>query len=304
MSKKTKKQKLKHGFPRPIDHIVLSLADLDLARQRFENLGFNLSPIARHNFGTENTIIPFVNGTFLEPLGIGDADQVNKHRVKGNPFLVRDHAYRFRHGDENFSGGFSMAVLSGNNAKTDRKLFRKNGLRTGKMAVVKRPGLNIRACFALDDRSPDCTVFACERVSGAPVFDKKTCNHPNGALRLASIVLTDENPTDFGDYLKLVCGQKTFVETEFGIELKLANGDFYVYTPEGMRSKFGIKLPETKCREGLRLVSYDIGVRSLDDTAMLLAQRGIEARQVDNRIVVANSPGQGAMFAFVEDDKN
>lgn len=275
-----------------------------MARLRFEKLGFNVSPIARHNFGTENTIIPFANGTFLEPLGIGDVQKVNKHHIKGNPFLVRDHAYRYRHGNDNFSGGFSMAVLSGRNAKKDRKLFRKHGLRTGKMAVVKRPGLNIRANFALDDRSPDCTFFACERVNGAPEFDKDACAHSNGALGLSRIVLTDENPNEFNEYLKLISGQKSVAETEFGIELQLANGNLSVYTAEGMRIKYGIDLPETRCREGLRLVTYDIGVRSLNDTAMLLAERGIEARQVDNRIVVANAPGQGAMLTFVEDEKN
>ncbi len=58
---------------RPIDHIVISLPDLDLARRRFAELGFNVNPVARHNFGTENTIIPFSNGTFIEPLGIGDS---------------------------------------------------------------------------------------------------------------------------------------------------------------------------------------------------------------------------------------
>ncbi len=301
MSKKQDKKKKTIQSPRPIDHIVLSVSDLELARDRFNDLGFNVAAVARHNFGTENAIVPFVNGTFLEPLAIGDDALVEKKRVAGNPFLVRDHAYRFRHGGESFAGGFSMISLGGTNAKDDRREFRRNGLRTGKMAVVKRPGLKIRAVFALDERSPDCTFFICERKDGVPKFDEELTAHANGALRLSRVVLVDDNPSQFAAYLTKVSGQAEVTMSEYGLDLELANGCLSVLSDEGMKIKYGIDLPATRCREGLRQITYEIDVKSLDDTALLLAQRGIEARQIDNKIVVANAPGQGAMFAFIEE---
>jgi hypothetical protein len=98
-----------------------------------------------------------------------------------------------------------------------------------------------------------------------------------------------------------VSGQSDVNETEFGLELELANGILSVLSDEGMKTKYGIDLPATRCRKGLRQITYEICGKSLDDTALLLAQRGIEARQVDKKIVVANAPGQGSMFAFIEE---
>jgi len=303
MSNKSSETTALNNIPRPIDHVVLSVRDLDTARERYNALGFNVSPVATHNFGTQNAIVPFANGTFLEPLAIGEDELVNKNIIKGNPFLVRDRAFRFRHGCDDFIGGLSMVALAGNDAKMDRMIFRKAGLRTGKIATVKRPGLKIRASFALDDRAADCTFFACGRPDGPPVFDEGLVNHANGALRIDRVTLADENPADFEDYLKAVTGLEPVAGIdEGGLEFQLSNGLLSVLTPEGLKSGYGIDLPANICRGGLRAITFDIAVRSLDETAMLLAQRGIEARQVGERIVVANAPGQGAMLAFVENN--
>jgi hypothetical protein len=290
---------------RPIDHVVLSLPDLDQARERFHALGFNVAPVARHNFGTENAIIPFANGTFLEPLAIGDIELVEKYVDRGSPFAVRDQVFRFRHDSfahEDFIGGFSMMAFSGANVKKDRKKFRSSGLRTGKLARVKRPGLDIRTCFALDERAGDCNLFVCERKDGAPVFNTDMTTHQNGALRVSRVIMVEDKPLDFIKYLQIVTGQNDIVETAFGFDISLTNGKICVVTREGLKIKYGIEKALSSRREGLCLATYEISVRSLNDTAMMLAQAGIKARQVGERIVVANAPGQGATMAFVEEE--
>ncbi|MCP4184596.1 MAG: VOC family protein [Hyphomicrobiales bacterium] len=286
---------------RPVDHIVLSLPDIKLAGDRFGELGFNCATVARHSFGTENAIIPFSNGTFIEPLAIGDADAVAEYALKRHPFVVRDQAYRYRHGGSSFAGGFSMLVFSGDNAKKDQKLFRKAGLNTGKISRVKRPGLNIRTAFAMDERVNDCTLFVCERKDGIPVFDEQLTSHPNGALRLSRVVLVDDNPADFYQYLGVVSGQHDYIETEWGGDLSLANGLVSIISPSGLKCEYGVDLTSPLLRNGPRLVTYDIVVTSLDETAMMLAEKGILASQIGNRVVVANAPHQGATLAFVEE---
>ncbi len=42
---------------RPIDHLVLAVRDLDAARATYGRLGFTLTPVARHPFGTANSLI-------------------------------------------------------------------------------------------------------------------------------------------------------------------------------------------------------------------------------------------------------
>ena len=292
----------KGNLIRPIDHIVLSLPDLETACRRFSEIGFNIAPVARHKFGTENAIIPFSDGTFIEPLAVGDDASVDKYRKKGSPFIVRDQAYRYRHGAGGFAGGISMLVFSGDNVKKDQKLFRKAGLSTGKINRVKRPGLNIRTTFAIDERANDCTLFVCERKDGVPEFDEQLTNHPNGAIRLSRVVLVDDNPADFARYLSIVSGQSVAAEAEWGIDLQLSNGLVSIISPKGLKSEYGIELTSPLLRNGPRLVTYDLVVKSLNETAMMLAEKGIVAGQIGNRVVVANAPGQAAALAFIEEE--
>ena len=56
--------------PATIDHLVLPVRDLDLARARYEALGFRVAAEARHPFGTENACIFLQDGTYLEPLAL------------------------------------------------------------------------------------------------------------------------------------------------------------------------------------------------------------------------------------------
>jgi len=114
--------------PRKIDHIVLPVPDLDIARARYSKLGFIVADDARHGFGTENACVNFKNGTFLEPLAIGHRETVEANEIKGNTFLRRDAAYRFRNGEN----GFSMAAFLGEDARAERKYFSKLGYNTGK----------------------------------------------------------------------------------------------------------------------------------------------------------------------------
>ena len=58
--------------PRPIDHLVLPVGSLAVARSRFENLGFQVQPDRQHPFGTQNCCIMFSNRTYLEPLAPGN----------------------------------------------------------------------------------------------------------------------------------------------------------------------------------------------------------------------------------------
>ena len=297
--------KTERHFVRPIDHVVLSLPDLDKARQRFEGLGFNMAPVASHDFGTQNAIIPFSNGTFIEPLAIEDAELVRKYALKGNPFLIRDKAFRFRHGGlsgDQFIGGFSMIAFGGTNAKSDRKSFRKAGLHTGKIAKVRRPGLDVRLAFAMDERAADCTLFVCGRKNKTPNFDTQLTSHANGALRISSVVMVDENPSDFLQYLETVCNPIKVEENAWGLEIFLANAKLSLLTPQGLQSSYGIDVPASANREGLRAIAIEVSVISLGETAMMLAERGVEARQVGERVIVGDVPGQGAILAFVEDE--
>ncbi|RVA54992.1 VOC family protein, partial [Mesorhizobium sp. M7A.F.Ca.CA.001.08.1.1] len=56
----------------PLDHLVLPTQSLEVARARLAALGFVVAPTGIHPFGTENCCVFLADGTYLEPLSVGD----------------------------------------------------------------------------------------------------------------------------------------------------------------------------------------------------------------------------------------
>jgi len=280
--------------PRNIDHVVLPVPSLEVARSRYEQLGFSVNEDARHDFGSENACIFFENGTYLEPLAIGHRETIEEGIRKGNNFLSRDAGYRFRHGDD----GFSMVCFAGENAKSGKRAFREAGWRTGKIVTVRRPGVEVRAIFALDERAPDISLFRCERPDGPPHFPSELTSHVNGARKLATVTLFEEVPSDFQYYLQTVAGQRHVHADSFGIEFKQPNGSVEVFNRDGMKVHYGADdMPKGR---GLRAAAIDIQVNSLDKTMNILEKNSVQAHRVGGRLVVPPAAGQGYWLAFCE----
>jgi hypothetical protein len=56
----------------PLDHLVLPTGSLDAVRSRLSSLGFIVAPTGIHPFGTENACVFLADGTYLEPLAVGN----------------------------------------------------------------------------------------------------------------------------------------------------------------------------------------------------------------------------------------
>ena len=285
---------MNNNSPRLIDHAVLPVPDLDTARTRMTKLGFTVAPDARHSFGTENSCVNFGNGTFLEPLAIGHRETVEEDEKKGNTFLRRDAAYRFRNGDN----GFSLIVFCGEDAGSEREMFKQAGYDTGKLVTVRRPGVEVGLAFALDARAPDMGAFLCERPNGPPKFPEELTSHENGALKIDRVTMVEPVPSDFQYYLQTVSGQREVRSHSFGMDMEMPNGNLSVLTPAGMKANYGEhELPSGR---GLRLMAIDIAVSSLEKTISVLTANKIDFQTVGSRVVIAPALGQGAILAFVE----
>ena len=283
--------------PRNLDHVVLPVPDLDTARARYQSLGFTVAPDGRHKFGTENCCVKFANGTFLEPLAIGHRETVEANALKGNNFLSRDASYRFRNGDN----GFSMVVFTGEDAKAERRDFRKLGYKTGKLVTVKRTGVHARLAFALDDRAPDFSMFLCQDIGAVPKPDTKLLKHDNGAVRISQVTLYEPVPSDFQYYLQSVSGQRDVRSHSFGMDQSLPNGTITTLNAYGLSAYYGIS--DVPTGRGLRAMAIDIEVKNLAAVSKLLKKYKIECSEVGARLVVPPAPGQGMTLAFVETGK-
>ena len=109
--------------PRPIDHVVVAVHDLDKARAAYERLGFTVTPTARHPFGTANALVQ-LGDAYIELLAVVDPPAIP---VAGEgPLLLRRLQPRFLEPAK----ASSMLALQSKDAEADRAAFAADGLPT------------------------------------------------------------------------------------------------------------------------------------------------------------------------------
>lgn len=286
-------------FPHPLDHLVLPTADLAVARTRLTALGFTVAPRGIHPFGTENCCVYFSDGTFMEPLAVGDADAASKMIVEGNVFVARDRVYRDCLGDE----GFSAVVFGTTNADADHARYVAAGVSAGDRLDFSRPFVDttgksdiasFRLAFATADATPESFLFSCERVN-APNVDRSALQaHANGVSGIAEIVAVSLDPAGQRDLLRMAAGVD---DGASGNTLDLPNATLTVLDGEAFENRFGVAL-NAVCN--LRFAAVVFSVCSLKAFGELLATNAVAHYLRGDAIVVSPAPGQGAIFVFRE----
>ncbi|APG90871.1 VOC family protein [Sinorhizobium americanum] len=285
---------------RPLDHLVLPVAELGQARRRLGDLGFTVAGDARHPFGTENACVFFSDNTYLEPLAIASREECEAAALSGNAFVARDHAFRFRQGPE----GLSAIVLGTPDAAADHIRYRSCGISGGEMLEFSRPmrlpdgreGLgSFRLAFAADLRAPDFFLFSCQRIRALPV-DGALTDHENGVTGIAEVVLSEPNPTDFQYLLQEAVDEREVSAHSFGMDIQAGSAKLSVLNTAGTEAFYGRSVSATD--RGLRGRAVVFRVADLEATRALFAQNDIEFAEMGGRLVVPEVPGQGVIFAF------
>jgi hypothetical protein len=289
-------------MPRALDHLVLPTASLRTAKARLTQLGFTIAPVGRHPFGTENVCVYFADGTFIEPLAIGDREQAELAAGDGNVFVVRDRQFRSHNGEE----GFSAMVLATDDADRDHAGFVQAGVLAGKRLDFSRPftdasgktdTASFRLAFAADKASPDTFFFTCQRVN-APKVDRSALQaHENGVRRIAGAIAVSEEPYAFGEFLSGVAGTQALDSLDGQIELQLPNATVRCVTPATFEGMSGQAARQST---GLRLAAVIFGVQSLALVETALRNNAIAHQHIGQRVIVPAAAGQGAVFIFEE----
>ncbi|MBB3964496.1 VOC family protein [Rhizobium metallidurans] len=289
--------------PHPLDHVVLPVVNIEMARERLGKLGFTVAADALHPFGTANACVFFADKTYLEPLGIASIEAYEAAIADGNVFAARDRAFRFRCGDD----GLSAIVFGTPDADRDHARFMSDGMSGGDMLQFARSmrmpdGSEVtaafRLAFAADLRAPDFFLFACQRVNPLPSDRKALETHANGVSGIASIVLSSSDPKAFAPLLQLASDAAASRQEAFGVSLDAGNVRINILSPDGLDAYYDLSQPTAD--RGLRGSAIVFAVADLAVTEAHLAANGITYTRKNNRILVKAAPGQGALFAFEE----
>jgi hypothetical protein len=283
----------------PLDHLVLPTQSLNVARARLNALGFIVAPTGVHPFGTENCCVFLADGTYLEPLAIGDDQAAMKAIAAGNVFVARDRIYRDSRGDE----GFSAMVLATGNADADHARYVEAGLSAGDMLGFSRAFTDpagksdiasFKLAFASAGSATDAFLFACERVNAPKVDRAALQDHANGATGIVEVVAVSDRAAEQHRLISVAVDDPT--ANGQGSAFHLPNATLSVLDPASFAARFGMPVGAPT---QLRFAAVVFSVRRAD-VSRLLADKSIEHDIRGNDIVVKPAPGQGAAFIFRE----
>lgn len=286
--------------PRPLDHLVLPVSGMDVARDRLTQLGFTVAPDGLHPFGTANCCVFFSDGTFLEPLNVADPALAERHAAAGNVFTRHALQYRSRNGTE----GISALVFATPNAARDHEAFVERGISAGDILYFERDfvaadGLRDRAAFRLafaaSAPAPDCLFFTCERVA-VPKSDRSALlSHSIGVTGIAHVLMSAADPSTLAGFLKDATGTAAG-QIDGGIAIRSGSFELRVLTPSELAAQTGLP-PDENPDPRFRAVTF-IGA-DVEALQSRLHDAGVDCHRAPAGLVVPPRQGQGSAFIFL-----
>ncbi|MCJ8509034.1 VOC family protein [Rhizobium lemnae] len=275
-----------------IDHLVLPVESLRVARARLLQLGFQVEAEAKHPFGTSNACVFFSDGTYLEPLAVSDEAEAAAAIAAQNTFVARDRRFRLSSGGE----GLSAIVLKSKDAERDHAYFLEHGIGGGprldfSREVIGGDGLVRTAAFRLafaDLGSEHFFGFVCERLNASALPSGLGTAHPNG-VQGVSRLLTSGCTNQQSMY---VLGRF------FGTE-PVATGSVFSFVLKNA----SIILRPAEPESGITADAIIFHVADLELTASLFDRAAAAYQRDGRRLIVLPAVGQGATLVFEEKEK-
>lgn len=283
-----------------IDHLVLSVADLDAARDFFARAGFTLTPRAEHPFGTSNHLA-IMAGNFLELLGTTAPERIPPHAPDriSLPAQHRDLLARRQ--------GLSFVVLSSEDVRADHARFLAAGLPASEpldfsrlagqpdgsqatmsfsIAIVAEPGLG------------DAPHFVCQQHTPEYFWHAAYQDHANGAVDIGEVVLAADDPAALAPFYCALLAPNAVHGTGGGLVAETGRGRILVLTPAAVATRFaGIAMPVYAPRP--YIAGLQVRTADLARAADCLRRGGITHCAAPDKLRVAPADAFGAGLEFV-----
>jgi catechol 2,3-dioxygenase-like lactoylglutathione lyase family enzyme len=283
-----------------IDHLVLSVRDLEAARQFFSRAGFTLTPRAEHPFGTANHLA-IMDGNFLELLATVAPEKIPPH-APGRFSLPAQHRSLLARRQ-----GLSFVVLSSEDARADRARFLAAGLPASAPLDFSRlagqpDGSQATMSFSLvivaDPALGDAPHFVCQQHTPEYFWHPQYQRHANAAGRIGEVVLVAAAPGELAPYYAALVAPNAVHGAGRSLLVETARGRIVVLPPDGLGERFaGIEVPPCAPLPyiaGLQIVTGDLG-----KAASALQAAGIRHAARADSLRVAPADAFGAAIEFV-----
>jgi hypothetical protein len=285
-------------MPRRIDHLIICVRDLAQAALSWRTLGFALTPVGVHPFGTSNRLAMFASN-FLELLAVTDVAAVPAAAPGRFSFAAHNHDFLAA------AEGMSMLAWHSTDAHADAARFKANDIGAyapfdfGRDAAL--PGgatarVEFSLAFATDPAMPGIAFFTCQQRHPPELFWKPDYQrHPNGALRVIEVVMSAPEPAAHQNFLERI--------TESSAELasgRLTVGEagdrITVLSP----LEIARRLPGLAADGSPRFCAARLAVADLDATRRELQRNAVDFQINGGVLLIPPAASHGLALEFVE----
>ncbi|SHF18400.1 Glyoxalase-like domain-containing protein [Litoreibacter ascidiaceicola] len=267
-----------------IDHPLLATKDINALRDRLISLGFNMTPIGKHPWGTSTSLAMF-NGCLVEIMGIYDDTLLDE--VPAGDFRFGRHVYEHLQQRE----GVALSALHSTNSVEDAQTAERVGftvaghLEFGRdVTLPDGTAGRTKTTLALlpDAQFPRLSFFLCQQHRPDLIYVPEWLEHPNSVSGICGVnILAD---TSFHAELKARFGglYTGLTELNGGFEFQTANGTLRVMSADAFEREIG-PLPNDLAQETLPCIAgMDLTLRDPDKLLKFLNASNLGYRTIPN----------------------
>lgn len=224
-----------------IDHPLLATHDIAGLRDRLISLGFNMTEIGQHPWGTSTSLAMF-NGCLLEIMGVYDASLINE--IPAGDFRFGRHVYDHLQHRE----GVALSALHSTDSVADALAAMAAGydvaghLEFGRDVTLPDGRADrTKTTLALlpDPDFPRLSFFLCQQHRPDLIYVPEWLEHPNSAYGIAGVTILADQAAQNAILPKLSALYGTAEPTPFGFDVQTANGSIHVQNAAGIEAEFG-----------------------------------------------------------------
>lgn len=273
-----------------LDHVVVTVRDLDAAAQAWRGLGFTVSPRGTHSphLGTGNYTIMF-GDDYLELLGVLTPTDQNAP--------TRDYLAKRE--------GLERAAFTTDDAAAGADELKAQGLSPLGPVHFGRPvdlpgGGTGEAKFnvfrwPLDQNPGGLRIFACQHLTRETVWIPELQRHANGAARIIRVEVLAADPKAAAEHLSSLIAEPARRDGDgWLVPSGGRRADFLFYDAAGFAARYPASVRQAAAAEGAAAVV--LATTDIDSAKAALGETGVSH---DGGLSVAASSANGVILRFL-----
>ena len=265
-----------------IDHPLLATHDIEDLRKRLISLGFNMTEIGKHPWGTSTSLAMF-NGCLIEIMGIYDETLVDE--VPAGDFRFGRHVYEHLQHRE----GVALSAMHSTNSQVDAAHAKDAGftvaghLEFGR-DVTMPDGTKGRTKTTLallpDAEFPRLSFFLCQQHRPDLIYVPEWLTHPNKVSGICGVNIIAKGADQPRLRERFAGLYGDLAETNGGFQCQTANGIIRVLTKDAFEDTIGL-LPNDLAQETAPCIAgMDLTMTNRQAMQHCLTRSGLQYRVI------------------------